>query len=145
MSGNLSKDDLFLLLQSYENTVKSNQTLLEQQKRSIENHTKLLDQQAELIKTTNEILKRAEILGIELATHTIAYTTNSEVIERQIGDNIIENIKSHSNLKLKIVIATTGVCGIVISLIALLERMWSKSSTIIILLEGIAKNLGVSP
>jgi len=102
----LNRDDLFLLLQSYENTVKSNQTLLEQQKRLIDNHTELL---------------------------------------KQIGDNTIENIKSHSNLKAKIIIATTGIGGIVISLIALLERVWTRTSSIITLLEEIAKHSGVSP
>jgi len=145
MSGDLSRDDLFLLLQSYENTVKSNQTLLEQQKRIIENHTELLKQQQDVITNTNEILRKAETFDEDLSSHSTNCENKTESIENQIGANTVENIKSHSNLNVRMIMIATGLGGIVISLIALLERVWTKTSSIITLLEGIAKHLGVSP
>lgn len=120
-SQTMSKDDLFLLLGQYENTIRLNTTLLEQQNKLLEQHTLILDKQADQTDNVEKVL-----------TNLNNYL-NKQVVNRS-------DCKSeHSSLANKIYVGWVGMGVIVISLMTLLITAWDKFG----ILKGIAKHLGV--
>ena len=81
----------------------------------------------------------------KLTSYSDSCESNTENVVKAVTDNTVENVKSHSTLKIRLVYTYAGIATVVIGLIGLVERIWTKSSDIILLLEAIAKQLGVSP
>jgi len=82
----LSRDDLFLLMKSYENSVTMNTTLLEQQKQLLEHQNEILDKQKNVCDTVNKVLDRLS---------TCAQTTMD--VQENLGDKIGEINTTLSN------------------------------------------------
>ena len=84
---NFSRDDLFLLMKSYENSVQQNTILLTQQQKLIEQQEKMLQKQGEVCESTRRIVDRLSSCdtNAEHSKHTIIGAINSfgEVISHE--------------------------------------------------------------
>lgn len=130
--GALDRDDLFLLLESYRNSITLNTTLLEQQK-------KLLEKQGEIINRQGLLFDRIDEVLNGMSNHA----KRSTHIEQALEVNQIENeagfTKLYSKLANKIYVGWIGMGVIIISLIGLFTS-WLHNCNLI---KEIAKHLGV--
>ena len=127
-SKELSRDDLFLLMQSYKNTVESNTILLEQQKLLLDQHNEIIRKEADLLNIVYKVLEKCEGLP-DLKTD----------LENKITTCHSESTKERSDLKTNTIYIIAGMSSVVLSLIGLVVIIWSKLDII----EKIAKHLGV--
>ena len=92
VDGNLSRDDLFLLLQSYENTVKSNELLLNQQRQLSDDHKSLINKQAESLEIINNILRKLEGISSNICDHADACKEKGKEIKEQVDVSQVINV-----------------------------------------------------
>jgi len=132
----LSRDDLFLLMQSYKNTIEMNSTLLHQQET-------LIDQQSALLNNSKEIVKKLEELTKDVIGHKDDITKSNTEVTKSVSNQRVESGKEHSNVNVKLY----GIIGTLLFLlgsviIAIYTR--SKGNTVIIEILGkIAEAVGV--
>jgi hypothetical protein len=137
MSEELSKNDLYILMESYKNNIQLNTTLLEQQKQmmslnnlSIEKQQRLCDSVDDLIEKLaycSKIIAENHVkLSDDLSSTSNKITTqinnvsmtlekcNSSVVN-QFTEKCGKLSKEHSSLSIKMYIAFAGMIGIIIS------------------------------
>jgi hypothetical protein len=159
----LSRDDLFLLLDSYKNTIEMNTTLVEQQKF-------LMDSQGHILKTQEDIFKKQKEMCVSMTNvtqelnkvteslkqfnETVSYTCKEKQdnilkklgeVKSQVDGQVINDTKHDSSMKIKLYTAMGGSFVIIVSLISLIITIVNQYSGIVKLLELISKHLGVSP
>ena len=142
----LSRDDLFLLMQSYENTIKLNTMLLEQHKQLIEDQNKILTKQIESTTKLSNIFNGIEAIGATLSAslEEIRERKNDidqvkETINQKLNEQHLEQIKLFGSLKMGLNITYVAITSLVISLLGLSYTVFTKLE----LLEKISKSLGV--
>lgn len=121
----LRKDDLFLLLESYEQQIDSNRTLLEQQAKLLEQHNSILTKQQTVCDSVNKILEKLS-------------GSHSQIIDLY-RDGKIQCFKDHSGIKVRIYMIYAGIVAVVVTLLGLLYSAYEKLE----ILRDIAKHLGV--
>jgi hypothetical protein len=109
----LDRDDLFLLLESYRNTIELNTTLLERQE--------ILNNRMEKVLT--EVVK---ICGNQCAIASEIGKLPGQ-LQLLIESLRTAEIKDHSGLKLQIYAAFTILGGLTIALLSLLVKIWPKT------------------
>ena len=127
-SKELSRDDLFLLMQSYKNTVESNTILLEQQKTLIDQHETLIHKQRDVLTLLGKVIDKFDTIN-DVKTS----------LSTQMSTNHLECTKERSSLKGKLIIIYAGIGTVIVSLISLVITVFNKMD----LIEKIAKQLGV--
>lgn len=138
-----SRDDLLLLMQSYENTIKLNTTLLEQQKRVIEDQTKILEKMVNLTNITDTIADKQKELIDEVDDKVRELQTKVNDIQTSISENRIESIKGHGTTKNRLIFVYAGLTSIFVSLISLVYSSYSNFPRIIEILTSIKRHLGI--
>lgn len=143
----MSRDDLFLLMQSYENTVQLNTTLLNQHQKLLDDSKSLLEKHSDIIINLNSLADKQQKISEKNTTIINKITTLSEHHERnienidiKIDDHRVETLKDHNQLKTKIMVIGALIGTVGITLLTLIGQMWSKYE----ILEAIAKSLGVN-
>jgi hypothetical protein len=111
----LNRDDLFLLLESYRNTIELNTTLLERQDTLNAGLKKLLSEQINLC--TNQAVIAADIGRLSAETFSL--------IQKHRTDEISE----HSSLSLRIYAAFSVVGALALALLGLLIKIWPTITT----------------
>ena len=164
LNKSLSRDDLFLLMKTYENSVILNTTLLEQQKTLIDKQNILCDKQietfstvtkvldnlknhtTEVIKTENSIVDRLEQVSKDIIISSKEQTTllgqmkdNCSKSHTLINSETVNLSKEHMGINTKVYISYAGLITIILSLIVLIDKLFLKFETI----NAIAKSLGV--
>jgi len=154
----LSRDDLFLLMKSYENSVTLNTTLLEQQKQLLEHQNEIIDKQKTVCDSVNKVLDKLASCAqktVEVQEHLGEKITG---LNESINDSVIDNTKTlsemkinceahhsslskeHMGINIRTYFGYTGLVAVIISLIYLGIRLFTHLDTI----DAIAKSLGVS-
>jgi len=137
-SGVLSRSDLFLLMESYKNTIELNTTLLDQQKLIIDGNRLVMESNVNICLRIEEVAKKLDVCAAELVK------THHQWNESRIIFNAT-NTEEHLKLKgyLNIVAVAIGsLClgmgGIVIKALSIFHS-WGSS---IHMIESIAKTVG---
>lgn len=142
----LGRDDLFLLMKSYENNVAINTTLLEQLKHVVEKQNDLLDKHADINILMNQLIKDISVQSEGDRNHTKFI---SEVIEKNMQTTKSfedKNSAEHkeisektTNIKWHIKYIYSGLVSIIISLLTVIYLIVDKLD----LIDKIAKFFGV--
>lgn len=128
MDGNekpFNKDDLVLLLESYQQQIESNHALMELQSKLLEQHNNVLTKQQKICDNVTKVLEK---IG-ESSLKTIELHTKGQ----------LQCFKDHSGIKNKLYGLYAGIAGVIIVLINLLYDAHNKFE----ILTEIAKKLGV--
>lgn len=160
----LSKEDLYLLMESYKNMITLNATLAEQQKQLMENQTKIFEKQDHLAARQQQFCDRVNLMIDRIERWTAdAKMGHDEIqntctgLEENLGEQlegiktsnnqmIIDNTKSHASLKNHIYGAYVGMGSMIVSILTLVYLVFShndKASDIFNLLQKVALKLGV--
>jgi len=160
----LSKEDLYLLMESYKNMITLNSTLAEQQKQLIENQQKIFEKQDTLASKQNQICDRVNLMADRIERWSSdAKISHNEIqdtcsgLEENLSEKLnelkdssiqmtIDNTKSHSSLKNHIYGAYIGMGSIIISVLTLVYFVFShndKTNEILKILQKVALKLGV--
>jgi hypothetical protein len=142
----LSRDDLFLLMKSYENTIQLNTTLLNQHKQLLEDSNAILKKHSEIILNLNNLTDKQKNNSNTL-TDIINKITNLsshnekqiDEIEKKIDISRVESLNDHNQQKTKIMIVGAAIGTVVITLLGIISQLWLKLDII----NSIAKSLGV--
>ena len=136
--GLLSRDDLFLLMESYRNTIELNTTLLEQQKLIIDGNKVIVESNKQIVERIEEVAKKLDACTQEISkTHHIWS-------ERRLEYNA-ENTKEHLKLKgyLNILSITIGtLCVSIIGSAIKAVTIFTSWSEEIHMIEHISKAVG---
>jgi len=136
----LSKEDVFLMMKSYENNVKYNTQLYDRQEVLVKEQEKVIDNLKNITVEQQKVNLQLETLIKTLTNHNSLCNTGVTDISKSITESRINNVKEHSKLRYHLIGISGGLIVIVITLIAALEQMWSKSDII----DAVAKYIGVS-
>lgn len=161
----LSKDDLYLLMESYRNMISMNATLAEQQKMLVENQGKLLDRQENLNTKHSQLFDKIGVLVDKIDEWTEVTKSGHEeiqntctgledlldkkldkVIDKTVELNI-ENTKQHEGIKNHIYAAYIGLVGTIGSVISLIYFVYvhnDKAEKILTLLQKVAEYFKIS-
>ncbi len=126
--GGFDRDDIFLLLESYRNTIELNTTLLERQdvlNQSIEpikaELANICSNQAQFSARLTEILKEFE----NSANDRIERTGDQyDTIRQMIDQNRAAETTEHSNHTMRLHAAIAAMGSIIIGLIGLVAKLW---------------------
>ena len=143
----MSRDDLFLLMQSYENTVQLNTTLLNQHQKLLEDSKSLLEKHSEIIVNLNSLTDKQQRISETITTIVDKisilsehHERNIENIEVKLDEHRVECLKDHNQQKTKIMVIGAAIGGVGVTLLGLVVQMWAKYEII----DAIAKSLGVN-
>jgi hypothetical protein len=124
----LDRDDLFLLLESYRNTIELNTTLLERQESLNAGLERILTELVSLCGSTAGIA--ADIGKIPGSVRDIcdalctATTGRVDTIEKTIHANRREEVDEHNRHTLRIYAAFGVLAAIVLALVGLMVKIW---------------------
>jgi hypothetical protein len=128
----LDRDDLFLLLESYRNTIELNTTLLERQEVLNRGLEKIL---AEIIKICgNQADIAADIAklpgDIRASIETLCSSTvkKCEEVGKTIDNHRAAEVKEHAGLTLRIYAAFSVLGALAVALVGLLIKIWPNLS-----------------
>ena len=127
----INRDDLFLLMESYKNTIELNTTLLERQELVNSMQIKLMESIKEICANQSKILSEiktvpdaflimAEKIADEIKQLNNHNTTELRVIKEEVTKGRNAQIKEHAGLNLRIYVALSGMAAIVVALIGLI-------------------------
>ena len=147
----LSKNDLFILMESYKNNIQLNTTLLEQQKQLIVMINQSVDKQKELCENLDEFIKNLTNCSERMNNNHLQIITkigeassrmSSEVSEVSKKITIASATTSVENSKItnKIYVSLVGMVTVVVSIIGLAITYTQKFSY---LADLITKHIGV--
>jgi hypothetical protein len=136
----LSKEDVFLMMKSYENNVKYNTQLYDRQEILVKEQSKIIDNLKTITDTQEKVNNQLEILVNTLTSHNALCNISVSDISKSITEGYINNVREHSKLKYHMVGISGGLLVVIIALITAFEKLWSKSDII----DAVAKYIGVS-
>jgi len=136
----LSKEDVFLMMKSYENNVKYNTQLYDRQEVLVKEQAKVIDNLKDITIEQQKVNSQLETLVKTLTEHNALCNNSVTNINKSITDSRINNVKEHSRLRYHLIGISSGLVVVVIALITALEKLWSKSDII----DAVAKYIGVS-
>jgi len=140
MSEILSKEDVFLMMKSYENNVKYNTQLYDRQEVLVKEQAKVIDNLKDITMEQQKVNTQLETLIKTLTDHNALCNSSVTDISKSIVESRINNVKEHSKLRYHLVGISAGLLVVIIALITALEKLWSKSDII----DAVAKYIGVS-
>jgi len=120
----LSRDDMFILLKTYETNVRLNTTVLEILKKIVEEQNNTIEKVTELTKETSILAKNISELFSEHNRELIKNLTEQNLKELETKGIILSHI---NDLKNKIWYLYAGVFVIFLNLIGLLISIWNKN------------------
>ena len=120
----LSRDDMFILLKTYETNVRLNTTVLEILKKIVEEQNNTIEKVTELTKETSILAKNISELFSEHNRELIKNLTEHNLKELETKGIILSHI---NDLKNKIWYLYAGVFVIFLNLIGLLISIWNKT------------------
>ncbi len=143
MADELSKNDLFILMESYKNNIQLNTTILEQQKQILILNDQFIDKQKDLCNSVEELVDRLgecsktlsenhNILTNSIQQMSLKITSSLETISNNLK---LDTSKMSSSLSNKIYFAMGGMITIIISLISLFMVFSHKFEQIISLIK----------
>ena len=136
----LSKEDVFLMMRSYENNVKYNTQLYDRQEILVSEQGKIIENLKDITNEQKTVNSQLKILIDTLTSHNALCDANVSDISKSITDTHITNVKEHSKLRYHLVGISGGLLVVIIALITALEKIWSKSDII----DAVAKYIGIS-
>ncbi len=153
MGENLSKEDIFLMMKSYENNVKYNTQLYDRQEILVKEQIKVIENLKDITIEQQKVNTQLGTLINSLAEHnmfcnTVATDINKSLTNvggsvdkanKHITDYHISNVQEHGGLRHNLIGISGGLIAVIIALIVALEKIWSKSDII----EAVAKHLGL--
>ena len=128
----LNRDDLFLMMKSYENTIRLNTTLLEKQNLLLSQHDVIIEKEKELYENNNKLIE-------ELSNLILSVKNDISAINKQVTNIQIKSVENNSAIKISLVYVYVGIITAVGTLVTILYNSWSR----FYLIEDIAKKLGV--
>ena len=140
-----SRDDLLLLMKSYENTIQLNTTLLEQQKRVIDDQTKILNRLVDLSHNIDGIVSKQRDLMTTIQELASSCDNKTATVQREISESRVDSVKNHGSTKTRLTFVYGGLFTIVISLIGLLVSSYKYLPDILKIVEAIQGQLGIIP
>ncbi len=140
MSEILSKEDVFLMMKSYENNVKYNTQLYDRQEVLVKEQAKVIDNLKDITVEQQKVNTQLETLIKTLTDHNALCNSSVTDVSKSIVESRINNVKEHSKLRYHLVGISAGLLVVIIALITALEKLWSKSDII----DAVAKYIGVS-
>jgi len=140
MSELLSKEDVFLMMKSYENNVKYNTQLYDRQEVLVQEQVKVIDNLKDITLEQQKVNTQLETLIDTLKEHNSLCNTGVTDINKSIVSSRINNVKEHSKLRYHLVAISGGLLVVIIALITAFEKLWDKSDII----DAVAKYIGVS-
>jgi len=138
----LSRDDLFLLMKSYENSVTLNTTLLDHQKQVLEKQNAILDKQKNTCEAINKILDKLKTFannGIEMKQEMRDLKNNYLKSQNSSSLEHVNLSKEHTKINMRIYLSYAGLIAMILSLLTLINQTITKFD----LIDLIAKHLGV--
>lgn len=154
MSGEqLNKDDLFLMLKSYENQVEFTTRLYDRQNLLIKEQEKIVASLTNVVEKQTEIQRDIEKLfrsiiehnainvGSLLDTKTAVVSNGDKIsgVAGQLVDLKIIDIKYQSDVKVWLIAISVAISSVILSLGGALWKIWEKSDII----DAVAKFIGV--
>jgi len=136
----LSKEDVFLMMKSYENNVKYNTQLYDRQEVLVKEQAKVIDNLKNITLEQQKVNTQLETLIKTLTDHNTLCNSGVSEISKSIVESRINNVKEHSKLRYHLVGISGGLIVIIISLITAFGKLWSKSDII----DAVATYIGVS-
>lgn len=131
----LSKNDLYILMESYKNNIQLNTTLLEQQKQLIIMNTAAIEKQKEFCSTLDKFIENLTNCSKKLEDNHIKIVDLIDNKTSDIGTKIItmesNNSIEHSKITNKLYVALGGMVLIVIAVINLAFTYADKFNDII--------------
>ena len=133
----LQRDDLFLLLDSYKNSIELNATVLEQTRKVVDRQNQILSEQKQLLDKVGKVIDSLSVC--EKSSHEL----QKEVLSALSGNDEkmtsyhTENIKTHNSILGRVNWGIIGMSSIVISLIGLISTIIWKANVILAAIQGI--------
>jgi CHASE3 domain sensor protein len=127
----LSKNDLYILMESYKNNIQLNTTLLEQQKQLMVMNDTSIQKQKELCNTLDDFIKNISTCSQEILKNNVEIIKKIEESTSEIkNQSALESERIHN----KLYIALIGMIGIVISVIGLAIAFAEKFNSLRVLI-----------
>jgi len=139
MGEHLSQEDMFLMMRSYENTVRMNTQLFERQEVMLREQDKMVENLSELTIKQKEINRQLGTLVTNLTSHNSSCGIGITEVTRVINEGHISNVTEHGKLRYHLITISGGLVVVIIALIVALEKIWSKSDII----DAVAKYIGI--
>lgn len=158
----ISRDDLFLLIGSYKNTVEMYMSILEKQNEISASQNKILETQNRILETQthalhefnkvtgelkiyiNEIKELKTNLNSMCSTNQTALVSAIKGATDKIDAHNLGSVKNHGTTRTRLYVALGSTFGIVGSLITMIYLLISNHSQLKELLKLIAKAVGVA-
>ena len=136
----LSKEDVFLMMKSYENNVKYNTQLYNRQEILVKEQAVAIDNIKNITVEQQKVNAQLKTLIKTLEDHNSLCASNAVDISKSITSSYISNVQEHSKLRYHLIGISGGLFVVIIALISAFEKLWSKSDII----DAVAKYIGVS-
>jgi len=136
----LSRDDLFLMLKSYENYIQQNTIVLGQQQQILDKQDHILKKQSDLCGGMSDIIDKLGNYSDKIVSMKEGVSTSVSDIKIEMSKYRLAEVREHSGLNLKMYVAWGGTAVVIMSLVSLLYQFAGPLKTSISL---IAKHLGV--
>jgi hypothetical protein len=120
----LSKEDVFLMMKSYENNVKYNTQLYDRQEVLVKEQVKVIDNLKNITVEQQKVNTQLETLVKTLTEHNILCNNGVTEINKSLTDNRINNVKEHSKLRYHLIGISGGLIVVIIALITAFEKVW---------------------
>jgi hypothetical protein len=134
---NLSKQDLYILMESYKNNIQLNTTLLEQQKQLIILNDQSMNKQQELCNDIDKLIEKVTTCLEIIQTNQTKLEENQEKLKENQEKLNLDIISFSSNSKLehgkivnRIYLALGGMVTIIISVIGLAATYSDKIAAV---------------
>ena len=147
MSDELSKNDLFILMESYKNNIQLNTTLLEQQKQLMTLNIQSIEKQNELCKHVDGIIDKMSNLAIILSENNSKLSKEITLISTEVSKEVnsiseeINNIgtnlsKEHDKLNFKMWLAFGAMTSTLVAFIYFGVELLDKYSSVLMLVKN---------
>lgn len=119
----ISKEDVFLMMKSYENNVKYNTQLYDRQDIMVKEQVKVIDSLREITIEQQQVNAQLKILIDTLTTHNALCNVTSTDITKSISDGQLSNVRDHGKLRYHLIGISSGLIVIIIGLVTALGKM----------------------
>lgn len=152
MSDEFTKQDLFILMESYKNNIQLNTTILEQQKQILILNDQFIEKQRDLCDSVDQLINRLNDCSKTLAENHAVLTGSINSMSSKLStslESMSKDIKmestnacsrltvDHSNLKNQIYVAMGGMVLIILSLVGLFSSFMNKFDSLATLLKHV--------
>lgn len=135
----ISRDDLFLLLNAYKETISLTTSLVNEQKHLAEKHDNIIRKQDDIIDKQIKLCDKMDKVIESIGKHTEDLAKVQAGLTSGLKDNRVECNKEHSTLKTNLIVSYIGFGG----LFATLVGVFVKYSETLNILKLIATHFGI--